>query len=579
MLRIMAFYVESGISDEFLIAWIIIAYFLFRFCFWDILKTLKPVLVDDLNLLKKECQDDQDLIVKYKEKSQKEEGFVKKRKVKFDVDIKGSATLTQKDSSETDAGDIDLSKGTNSKNHSDSKSHTDSRDHTDSKSHIDSRDHTDSKNHSDSRNQTVASFITNLKGCDIKDNTWIESVYLHEQPHKSEQNKTDSITTDSENINSFKEYESAENYQKDDEIVINKQDKEHFPDSPAYEKGSLGEDISGSDTFDKSQIHKNIPERSRNGKYSNSTADEKYERKPVEENNMSDSNSTDNGSTSSSTRDSESTSESETARKQVKENSKTPRNTIRLDRTTEDSLSSKDYTSDLDKKILEKESKPGKAELNLQNNFEPADEKEIHENENKPGKTEQNLQNQFKSDYSKPKPSNSNHAKTLQEIKNKSEKLQQYSQNRINGHQSERNFPRVKIGATEKDSRMRTNASVMRPNEVLVRSDDSLNALFRKQNGDSSPVNGRDSLTKMLKKKRSQKSSETQDDKSIRITIEPDQELESKTLEKSPSSIPRLISPQQSKSITQQTSCYLHQDINSQTPHCHVEIALFHLFE
>ncbi|PRD23778.1 UNVERIFIED_CONTAM: hypothetical protein NCL1_45481 [Trichonephila clavipes] len=164
-----------------------------------------------------------------------------------------------------------------------------------------------------------------------------------------------------------------------------------------------------------------------------------------------------------------------------------------------------------------------------------------------------------------------------EEVDKETNKIHEYLQKRIDRyisrHKHERNLPGIKMGPAEQISS--THFPVRRPKEILAHSDEPLNALIRKQNEGLSLVNGSSAFTKLLQKNQAD-SSVIQDDKSIRIIIEPDQD-ESKQSEKIPSSVPHFIFPQQNKSITKPTSCSLHQD--SETPHCHVEITLFHLFD
>ncbi|GFR26492.1 uncharacterized protein TNCT_109431 [Trichonephila clavata] len=409
-----------------IISWIIIAFFVFRYCCWDT-KTLKPVLEDDINVLKKSGQDGQPLTINYKGKFQKDNTHAKKRKVKFDVDIKGSATLTQKSSSDTDIADVEIPEDNASKSPSDSKSHLDSKDHTDSKSHIDPRNHT-------------ISFITNLKGCKVKDDILCES--MPTSTHHHSEDEINPIIVDSENINGFEGLESDEGSLRENETATDKQDSEHSSDIPASERISFVDDSFDSETPHEPQIRESIPEYSKKDRYSNSFVEEKYQEKLAEEKERPDSDSIKNGTSSSSTKG-ESISESEAAMKEDKEKSKTSKKSRNIRRDTKDSYPGKNFVSDLEKLIHEKESKSGR-------------------------------------DYS-----NSEFGKVLQEIKSEPERIQRYLpksiEEHISRHQPEKSFSGIKEGVDKKDSSIQS--GVRKSKEFVDHTDEPLHASIHKQNG------------------------------------------------------------------------------------------------
>ncbi|GFY54988.1 ephrin_rec_like domain-containing protein [Trichonephila inaurata madagascariensis] len=404
-----------------IVSWIIIVFFVFRYCCWNTTKTVKPVLEEDKDLLKK---DGQPLTINYKGKFQKDNTHAKKRKVKFDVDIKGSAILTQKSSSDPDIVDVKIPKDSTSKSHSDSKTHLDSQDHTDSESHIDSRNHT-------------ISFITNFKGCKVKDGVLCES--LSTSTHRHSEDKINPIVIDSENIKGFEELESDERSLRENEIATDKQDSENSSDTPESERISFVDDSFDSETPHEPQIRESIPDHFKKDRYSTSYVDEKYQDKLAEEKERSESDSIENGTSTAG----ESMSEPEIAMSQDKEKSKKSKKSRNIRRETKYSYPGKNFVSDLGKKIHEKESKSDH-------------------------------------DYF-----NSEFEKVLQEIKSEPERIQIYPpksmEENISRHQPEKSVSGIKKRVDKKDSSTQSGARKLK--EFVDHTDEPLDATIHKQNG------------------------------------------------------------------------------------------------
>ncbi|KAF8767614.1 hypothetical protein HNY73_020541 [Argiope bruennichi] len=181
-------------------------------------------------------------------------------------------------------------------------------------------------------------------------------------------------------------------------------------------------------------------------------------------------------------------------------------------------------------------------------------------------------------------------------------------------HQVEQIFSLSSFRKFQNNSCKKPSNCIRRSTDGHIHSDESLNTRFRRSSTDSSTSDTNSIAQKWLNNSKRTFLTKS-DEEPIRITIEPELEEEKEMLEQttycnipklvSPnhdrsvteritiepmqkeiekefekklhSGIPQFISSKQGRSVTERTSCSIHQDINSPAPPCHVEIVLLHL--
>ncbi|GBM25683.1 hypothetical protein AVEN_207456-1 [Araneus ventricosus] len=144
--------------------------------------------------------------------------------------------------------------------------------------------------------------------------------------------------------------------------------------------------------------------------------------------------------------------------------------------------------------------------------------------------------------------------------------------------QAEQTFPISTFRKIQSSSFKNPINSIKRSSEDRVYSDGSLNARYRRSSTDSSSSAANSISKKWLNK--SQKTLPTKPNEKpneIRITIEPEKEKEDKVLEKNTySTIPQFISSKQGRSLTERTTCSIHQGDPPASSPCHVEVVWLH---